>query len=280
VSRRREVALQRRPRAPSQIVAADLFVVPTTIISAATRPPRARSSTDRYVAVTEHPTAAWTAQPLRNAFPENAAPGYLLHDRDAVYAGRADHHRGNEPPAGSNGAAITVAETPTWNALLVPSTRVPRSGDRLQRGRVAPPSTGGLRRVRPALTNTFGAGRGLRSRARSRRRQRAHCGQSRSRGLHHCYERKRHNLHHRHTPPAVALPSSFTPSSLTHRTFNHVVARALDPSHVSILAPALNRASSDFGCFLDRHSRWLWPRLGSCTRHPFFTAMHMSPRVG
>src|SRR4029453_9932220 len=39
-----------------------------------------------HVAVTEHPTAAWTAQQLRNAFPNNEAPGYLLHDRDVVFA--------------------------------------------------------------------------------------------------------------------------------------------------------------------------------------------------
>jgi len=38
------------------------------------------------VAVTDHPTAAWTAQQLRNAFPEDEASGYLLHDRDAVFA--------------------------------------------------------------------------------------------------------------------------------------------------------------------------------------------------
>jgi len=34
-----------------------------------------------HVAVTDHPTAAWTAQQLRNAFSENDAPKYLLHDR-------------------------------------------------------------------------------------------------------------------------------------------------------------------------------------------------------
>jgi putative transposase len=38
------------------------------------------------VAVTEHPTAAWTAQQLRNAFSETEAPRYLLHDRDSVFA--------------------------------------------------------------------------------------------------------------------------------------------------------------------------------------------------
>jgi len=34
--------------------------------------------------VTEHPTAYWTAQPIMDAFPDDAAPGYLLRDRDTV----------------------------------------------------------------------------------------------------------------------------------------------------------------------------------------------------
>jgi putative transposase len=47
--------------------------------------PRARPATDRQIAVTDHPTAAWTAQQLRNAFPEDQAPQYLLHDRDHAF---------------------------------------------------------------------------------------------------------------------------------------------------------------------------------------------------
>ena len=35
--------------------------------------------------ITEHPTAAWTAQQLVDAFPDDSAPTYLLRDRDAVY---------------------------------------------------------------------------------------------------------------------------------------------------------------------------------------------------
>jgi len=35
--------------------------------------------------VTEHPTAAWTAQQLVDAFPDDAAPRYILRDRDQVY---------------------------------------------------------------------------------------------------------------------------------------------------------------------------------------------------
>jgi putative transposase len=35
--------------------------------------------------VTEHPTAAWTAQQIVDAFPEESAPSYLIRDRDKVY---------------------------------------------------------------------------------------------------------------------------------------------------------------------------------------------------
>jgi len=92
--------MRRHPRPPSQtwrtflanhanqIMAADLFVVPTVtfrllfvlVILAHDR------RQIIHVAVTAHPTAAWTAQQLRNAFPENEAPQYLLHDRDSVFA--------------------------------------------------------------------------------------------------------------------------------------------------------------------------------------------------
>ena len=35
--------------------------------------------------VTEHPTAAWTAQQMIEAFPDDTAPRWLLRDRDAIY---------------------------------------------------------------------------------------------------------------------------------------------------------------------------------------------------
>lgn len=35
--------------------------------------------------VTEHPTAAWTAQQIIEAFPEETAPRFLLRDRECVY---------------------------------------------------------------------------------------------------------------------------------------------------------------------------------------------------
>ena len=38
-----------------------------------------------HVNVTAHPTAAWTAQQLREAWPCDTAPRFLLRDRDAIY---------------------------------------------------------------------------------------------------------------------------------------------------------------------------------------------------
>jgi putative transposase len=35
--------------------------------------------------VTEHPTAAWTVQQIIEAFPNDAAPRYLIRDRDGTY---------------------------------------------------------------------------------------------------------------------------------------------------------------------------------------------------
>ena len=35
--------------------------------------------------VTEHPTAAWTAQQIVDTFPDDTAPAYLLRDRDAIF---------------------------------------------------------------------------------------------------------------------------------------------------------------------------------------------------
>jgi putative transposase len=39
-----------------------------------------------HVNVTEHPTAAWTAQQVVDAFPDDTAPRWLLRDRDSIYS--------------------------------------------------------------------------------------------------------------------------------------------------------------------------------------------------
>ena len=70
-----------------QIMAADFFVVPTATyrllhVLVILAHQRRRVV---HVAVTAHPTAAWTAQQLREAFPEESAPRYLIRDRDNVF---------------------------------------------------------------------------------------------------------------------------------------------------------------------------------------------------
>ena len=69
------------------LVSADFFVVPTAtfrllFVFVILAHDRRRLV---HVAITAHPTAAWTAQQLREAFPWNTAPRYLLHDRDGIY---------------------------------------------------------------------------------------------------------------------------------------------------------------------------------------------------
>jgi len=41
--------------------------------------------------VTEHPTAAWTAQQIVDTFPDDTAPSYLLRDRDKIYRDSFQH---------------------------------------------------------------------------------------------------------------------------------------------------------------------------------------------
>src|SRR6266516_3129439 len=72
-----------------QIMAADFFVVPTAtgrllFVLVMLAHHRRRVV---HVAVTAHPTAVWTAQQLREAFPEDAASRYLIRDRDDAFAG-------------------------------------------------------------------------------------------------------------------------------------------------------------------------------------------------
>src|SRR4026209_1074944 len=119
--------MRRHPRPPSQtwrtfltnhanqIMAADFFVVPTVtfrllFVLVILEHDRRRLV---HVAVTEHPTAAWTAQQLRNAFLEHEAPRYLLHDRDSVLADVAT------TIAGMNTQAVRPAPRSPWQNAYV-----------------------------------------------------------------------------------------------------------------------------------------------------------------
>jgi putative transposase len=96
-------------------MAADLFVIPTVtfrllFVLVILAHHRRRIV---HVAVTAHPTAAWTAQQLRNAFPESEAPRYLLHDRDTVFADVAT------TAAGMNTQAVRIAPRSPWQNAYV-----------------------------------------------------------------------------------------------------------------------------------------------------------------
>jgi transposase InsO family protein len=71
----------------AQAVAMDFFVIPTATFQllygfVVLQHNRRRI---RHVAVTAHPTAEWTAQQLREAFPCDSAPRFLHRDRDGIY---------------------------------------------------------------------------------------------------------------------------------------------------------------------------------------------------
>lgn len=73
----------------AQMMAADFFVVPTAscrllFVLILLAHDRRRVV---HIAVTAHPTVTWTAQQVRNAFPWDEAPRFLLHDRDTAFAG-------------------------------------------------------------------------------------------------------------------------------------------------------------------------------------------------
>ena len=77
------------PRHPhrSQIVAVDFFTVPTAtfrvlFVFLVLGHDRRRVL---HFNLTEHPTAVWTGQQIREAFPVDTAPRFLLRDRDGIY---------------------------------------------------------------------------------------------------------------------------------------------------------------------------------------------------
>ena len=98
-----------------QIVAADFFVVPTVtfrlvFVLVLLAHDRRRI---RHMAVTTHPTAAWTAQQIREAFPWDEAPRYLLHDRDHAF-----DHLGATAQAIGMEDVVTAPHAPWQNPFV------------------------------------------------------------------------------------------------------------------------------------------------------------------
>jgi transposase InsO family protein len=92
--------LPRRSRGPSQtwrtffanhvgvLVSMDFFTVPTVtgrvlFVLVVLAHERRRIV---HFAITEHPSASWTAQQVIEAFPDDTAPRWLVRDRDAIYS--------------------------------------------------------------------------------------------------------------------------------------------------------------------------------------------------
>ena len=98
-----------------QIVAADFFVLPTAtyrllFVLVLLAHDRRRI---RHVAVTAHPTAGWTAQQLRQAFPCDEAPRSLLRDRDHAF----DHLATTAEAMGIE-EVLTAPRAPWQNAFV------------------------------------------------------------------------------------------------------------------------------------------------------------------
>ena len=99
----------------SELVSVDFFTVPTAtfrvlFVLVLLAHPRRRLV---HFNVTEHPTAEWTAQQIREAFPEDRVPRYLIRDRDGVYG---DQFRDRVREMGMT-EVLTAPQSPWQNAF-------------------------------------------------------------------------------------------------------------------------------------------------------------------
>ena len=99
----------------SELVSVDFFTVPTAtfrvlfvlVVLAHRRRPVVHFN------ITDHPTGVWTAQQVREAFPEDRAPRYLIRDRDGVYG---DQFRDRVREMGLT-EVLTAPRSPWQNAF-------------------------------------------------------------------------------------------------------------------------------------------------------------------
>jgi hypothetical protein len=137
-----------------QIAAADFFVVPTAtyrllVVLVILAHERRRIVA---VAVTDSPTAVWTARQLRDAFPWDEASRYMVHDRDGAF-----NTWGTTAAAMGIEEVLTAVRSP-WQKRVrrapdrIDSPRMPRSCHRGQRAG-AEARASGLRPVLPHISN-------------------------------------------------------------------------------------------------------------------------------
>jgi putative transposase len=137
-----------------QVMAADFFVVPTAtcrllFVLVILAHERRRVV---HVAVTEHPTAAWTAQQLREAFPWNRAAISPAGSRSRVPR-LGEHDDSDGYPGSAHGAALTLAERVRRTVHRLRATRVSRSRPRVQRHRT-PAADEALLRLLRTITHS------------------------------------------------------------------------------------------------------------------------------
>jgi putative transposase len=99
--------------------------------------------------VTAHPTAEWTAQQLREAFPWDSAPRYLLRDRDQIFGKDfVDQVKALGIKQVLSAPRASVAKGLHRTAHRVHSPRVPGSCHRIRR-RLSASDTHGVLRLLP-----------------------------------------------------------------------------------------------------------------------------------
>jgi hypothetical protein len=79
--------------------------------------------------VTAHPTEEWTGQQLREAFPFDQLPRYLMRDRDAIFGNAfTEQMREMDIEEGKCGRrGVHLGRELTWSGDWFHSARVPRS---------------------------------------------------------------------------------------------------------------------------------------------------------
>ena len=119
----------------SQLASVDFFTVPTAtfrvlFVFVVLLHDRRRIV---HVNVTAHPTAAWTAQQLREAWPWDTAPHFVIRDRDTIYG--SDLRRAAQ--AMRIDEVLTAPRSPWQNPFV---ERVIGSGVRCESVRITSPS--------------------------------------------------------------------------------------------------------------------------------------------
>ena len=126
-------------QSPGSMVSVDFFTVPPSPFRCFTSScPLHQRRILLHFNIVEGPSAGWTAQQLREAFPFTSPPKYLLRDRDGIYGlefqRRAEALGWRSPDRPSLAVAVPVRRTVDWFG----SARLSGSRHRAQPGSLAP----------------------------------------------------------------------------------------------------------------------------------------------